>query len=111
MKLELTYNEAATLIRRHFNLNSDVDITITDVPNVIKVDPAIPALIIDINKMAWWSHEKIRAIKRFRETVPCGLGEAKWAMEQWEQTARWMDETGRLPKFEGSYANGTIRLA
>jgi ribosomal protein L7/L12 len=110
MKLELTYNETSNLIRRHFNLNSDVEIVITDVPNVVKVDPAVPALIKDINGMAWWGNEKIRAIKRFRETVACGLAEAKWAVESWDSVYDWMKKNGRLPKFDGSYSNGTIRL-
>jgi len=111
MKLNLTYNEASNLIRRHFNLAYDVEVVITDVPNVVKVDPAVAALIKDISGMAWWSNGKIQAIKRFRETVACGLAEAKWAVESWNSVSDWMKKNGRLPKFEGSYTNGTIRLA
>jgi ribosomal protein L7/L12 len=110
MKLNLTYNEASNLIRRHFNLAYDVEVVITDVPNVVKGDPAIPALIEDFSKMCWWSSDKIRAVKRFRETVVSGLVEAKWAVENWDHTLNWINKNGRLPKFAGSAYDGTIRL-
>jgi hypothetical protein len=110
MKLELTYTEASKLIRYHFNLNDDVKIVITDVPSDRPDDPAILALIQDINGMDWLGGQKIQAIKHFREKVPCGLAEAKWAVENWQHVRAWMKEKGHLPKFEGSYSDGTIRL-
>jgi hypothetical protein len=110
MKLELTYIEAANLIRRNLNLNPEVTVVIIGVPIVPTDDPVIPSLISDIDRMCWWGNEKIRAIKRFRETVSCGLAEAKWAVENWEEVAAWMKKNSRLPKFEGTYSNGTTRM-
>lgn len=112
MKLEITYNEAISLIRRNLNLIPEVVVVITDVPIVNPVNPVHPVievLISDINKMCGCG-DKVRAIKRFRETVSCGLGQAQWAVENWAEVEDWMKWLNRLPKFEGLYSDGTIRM-
>ncbi len=58
MKLELTYIEAANLIRRNLNLNPEVTVVIIGVPIVPTDDPVIPSLISDIDRMCWWATKR-----------------------------------------------------
>ena len=81
MKLKLTLTEAQDVIRRFYSLPSDAVVTITHPRN----GPFAPLrkLIEDIDAMAYLSHQKIAAISRYRETVSCGLCEAKMTVENW----------------------------
>jgi len=107
MKLKLTLAEAKILILRTLNLPSDTELVFTRVPNVL---PEIRRLIKDIEALEYRSSEKITAIKRFREMVPGGLVEAKWAVENWDTIKDFMLKKKRLPKFSGDYNSGTLTI-
>lgn len=107
MKLKLTQDEAKSYILRHLGLPADTEVSIVSNPKPA-LDPKVVDMIDDINDMDYPYSQKIQAIKRFREVVPCGLAEAKWAVENWSRVVSFIDKNKRVPKFEGIYGDGTL---
>lgn len=107
MKLKLTLAEAKILVLRALNLPSDTELVFTKVPSKM---PEVKRLIEDIEDLEYRTSGKIAAIKRFRETVPCGLAEAKWAVENWNTVKTFMLNKKRLPNFSGDHYGGTLTV-
>lgn len=108
MKLKLSLAEAKILVLRALNLPADTEIVFS---RKALPDPRVAKLIAEIEALDYVASDKIAAIKRFREVVSgLGLAEAKWSVENWAKVKAWMKENGRLPKFNGDYHSGTLRM-
>ena len=114
MKIKLTTTEAHTIIRTYLNLAAEVEVTITKArTKVDKIDRLIPNLanmIRDIDRLDINGGDKIPAIKRFRETIDCGLAEAKWVIENWSKVKSFIIKNNRRPEFVGHYGSGTLNI-
>lgn len=108
MKLKLSFEQAAEVIRSNFNLPADAEIVIQR----SNKGPFAPLrqMITDINGMRYQTDEKIPAIKRYREVVPnTGLAEAKWAIENWDKVRSWILKNRRAPICSGIYPYYELR--
>jgi len=105
MKLTLTKSEAVSMILNNLGLATTVEVVITEEPNIYQ------NLIEEIDKMAYSTADKIKAIKRFREVIPCDLINAKWAIEHWNTVYSWISQHEKAPHFTGDYHNNSIRLS
>lgn len=114
MILSLSHGEAVNLIRDHFNLPANVEITIGRKANGGRgnnVRPSNPfeGIPSDIEKALRSIHalsvsnQKIPAIKEFRNRFGSGLKEAKDAVEQWDRLLDDIRHCGRLPRWAGGY--------
>jgi hypothetical protein len=104
MKIKLTTYEAHNLIIKALGLPTNTTVVIQRGPRPLPVE--VHDLIFQISNMDWKYSQKIQSIKRFREVVSCGLADAKWAVDIWEDTCKWMKENRRFPLIKsvsGSY--------
>ncbi len=108
MKLKLTVAEAKILVLRALNLPSDTEIVFTKIPSKM---PEVRRLIEEIERLDYKSSGKILAIKKFREIVPTGLAESKWAVENWDTVKAFMLKNKRLPLITGNYNVGTLVMS
>ena len=101
MKIKITIEEITRLIQSTYNLPADTKVVIV---RKTSTPYEVTKLIEDITALNF-QNQKIPAIKRFRELVPSGLAEAKWAVENWPTVTAWLKTNKRIPKFMGGWDN------
>ena len=109
MKLSVTKEELLQILSNHFG-QSVSECTILKVPSLhrniidslmkdLKI-PIVGAGVLNVSNL------KIPAIKSLRSITGAGLGEAKWAIEHWDEWIGCVKKNGRLPTFRGDYTTG-----
>lgn len=117
MKIEITRAELLEILTAHFNRNV-TECVISKLSNTFykKIEQA---LIKELNmpfgknltQSAFTSQNKIPAIKALRVIVGgdrLGIGEAKWAVENWDAWRKYLTKNGKLPTFTGEYGSWTL---
>lgn len=99
MKITLSLAEITAMVTSRFALPPSTEVEIAELPMSPDYAKAL-GLVSEIKKMAYTSHEKIRAIKYFREIVPSGLVEAKWAIENFLLVEDYVNKNRRVPGFK-----------
>lgn len=85
MKIQLTMDEAKTIIKRQFIAHDNVEIEILDVPESSAWTKPLKNIILDIESLNYRTTQNIQAIKRLRELIPgMGLADAKAAIDNWD---------------------------
>jgi ribosomal protein L7/L12 len=103
MKIKVTYNEAQQIIRNAYDLKSTDEVVIVrKVSNTSPNYKVALEVITEIKKLAYTGDDKIKAVVNFRKLVPCGIAEAKWAIENFDEVVHFIHNFKRIPRFNSA---------
>ncbi len=111
MKFTISYNDACSVVREHFNLRENVELEIETKDSNFSPSKELLEFINDIEFLLKTT-SNIAAVKRYKEFSGVGLFEAKVAVvDCWEKTRSIILQEGRLPNVRRSLDGISITIS
>jgi hypothetical protein len=103
MKIILSQAELNVMVRRYYNLPDEATVTVEETE--LPLPDNCQSFIDKIKGMKPGPGNIIPPLKEIREWIHMGLGDAKWAAENFDKVEAWITKNRRLPVFLG---RGTV---